>query len=504
MTATARLKLDPAFVVGDVDPRIYGGFVEHMGRCVYTGIYEPGHSAADADGFRTDVADLVRDLGMPVMRYPGGNFVSQYDWTDGIGPRQERPTRLDLAWKAKEPNEVGVDEYMTWCRQVNTEPLMAVNLGTAGAQEARDLVEYCNFPSGSTWSDRRAANGCATPYGVRTWCLGNEMDGPWQACARTATEYGRVAREAGKLMRWVDPTIELVVCGSSNEGMATFGEWEWEVLHHTYDQVDYLAIHSYFGRGRTDDEFRNYLASPEKMARFIRKSVALCDAVGADLHSDRKVDIAYDEWNVTRPSSGGHTAEEDWTVGRHLAEMTYDVADAAVFGALLTTLLNAADRVRLGCLAQTVNVLAPVMTEPGGPAWAQTIYHPFALTSRHGRGSVLQLANQGDALATSGSGDIPCLAAAAVWDESAGELKLFLVNRDPERELEVSADIAAFGTMSLVEALSLHDEDSTAANTVTEPDRVSPARLERVEVGGGHLRAVLPAMSWALVRVRTG
>lgn len=503
--ASCRIKLDPAFAVGPVDPRLFGGFVEHMGRCVYTGIYEPDHPAADADGFRADVADLVHGLGMPVMRYPGGNFVSQYDWEDGIGPRQERPVRLDLAWKATEPNAVGVDEFMTWCRRVGTEPMMAVNLGTRGPQEARELVEYCNFPSGSYWSDLRARHGHPGAYGVRLWCLGNEMDGPWQACARTSAEYGRAAREAAKLMRWVDGSIQLVVCGSSNEGMATFGAWEWEVLHHTYDQVDLLAIHSYFGRGHGAESFREYLASAEKMDRFIRKSVALCDAVGAALHDDKPVHIAYDEWNVVRPSAGQRLPDQEWSVGRRLAELTYDVTDAVVFASLLTTLLNHADRVRVGCLAQTVNVLAPVMTEPGGTAWAQTIYHPFALTSRHARGTALRVAMgaEADTLAAGRMGDVPSLTAAAVWDPDSGKLVLFLVNRDPQQELDVHIEVSAFGSLSLAEALCLHDDDPAAANTAGNPEAVRPQPLERVELGAGSGRAVLPACSWSMLRMQT-
>ena len=503
MTATATVKLDPAFAIGPVDPRLYGGFVEHMGRGVYTGIYEPGHPTADPQGFRGDVLELVRGLGMPVMRYPGGNFVSQYDWEDGIGPRPQRPTRLDLAWKAREPNEVGVDEYLDWCRAASTEPILAVNLGTRGPKEARDLVEYCNFPAGSAWSDRRAANGRPDPHAVRTWCLGNEMDGPWQACAKTPTEYGRLAREAAKLMRWVDDSIELVVCGSSNGGMATFGEWEWEVLHHTYDQVEYLAIHSYYGRGKTAEAGRDYLASPDRMAAFIRQSIALCDAAGARRKTDRRLMIAFDEWNVTRPGIGNQQ-DDRWQVGRRLAEMAYDVTDAVVFGGLLATLINHADRVRIGCLAQTVNILAPIMTEPGGPAWRQTIYHPFALTSRHGRGVALRLAVRSATLATPKAGELDCLVAAAVWDESKGALNLFLVNRDPDRPLDTTVDLTAFGRLSLVDTAALHNDDPTLANTAETPDAVTPGPLASVDLGQRRLRACLPPMSWNLIRLAAG
>jgi alpha-N-arabinofuranosidase len=503
MSATAKIQLDPAFAIGPIDPRIYGGFVEHMGRCVYTGIYEPGHPTADAQGFRNDVMELVHGLGMPVMRYPGGNFVSQYDWEDGIGPREGRPTRLDLAWKAKEPNEIGVDEYIDWCKEARTEPILAVNLGTRGPKEARDLVEYCNFEGGSAWSDLRSKYGHPQPHGIRTWCLGNEMDGPWQACAKTPTEYGRSAREAAKLMRWVDDSIELIVCGSSNGRMATFGEWEWEVLNHTYDQVDYLAIHSYFGRGQ-EDKFRDYLASPDKMSHFIRKSVALCDALAARKQTDKPLMIAFDEWNVVRSGAGKQKEDDLWTVGRRLAELSYDVADAVVFGGLMATLINHADRVRIGCLAQTVNILAPIMTEPGGPAWRQSIYHPFALTSEHGRGTALQVSHTGDSLETSSAGDIDCLVAAAVWNEEEDLLNLFLINRDPDRILDTTVDLAAFGRVSIREAVSIHSDDPTVTNTAEDPDAVTPISLTDIDHKDGKIRASLPPLSWNMVRVTAG
>ena len=410
---------------------------------------------------------------------------------------------LDVAWKAKEPNTIGTDEYMDWCKLAETEPIMAVNLGSRGPAEARDLVEYCNFGSGTALSDLRAANGHAAPHAIRTWCLGNEMDGPWQACAKTPTEYGRVATEAAKLMRWADDSIELVVCGSSNGHMETFGSWEWEVLGHTYDEVDYLAIHSYFGRGDTEESFRNYLGSPDRMDDFIRKSIALCDAVGAKRKSDKKLMIAYDEWNVTRPGSG-RSKDEEWTVGRRLAEMDYDVADAVIFGGQMTTLLNHADRVRIGCLAQTVNILAPIMTEPDGAAWAQTIYHPFALTSRYGRGTILHTSLTSDTLSTPKHGDIESLIAAAVLTEDGKSLNLFLVNRDPDNELETKIDLSTFGTVSIAEALTLSNEDTTLSNSPTHRNTVTPQALSSVDTAPTGLSANLPRLSWNLIRLDLG
>jgi alpha-N-arabinofuranosidase len=248
----ATLTLDRDFIVSDVDPRLFGGFIEHLGRHIYTGIYEPGHPTADEDGFRRDVLTLVRELGMPIMRYPGGNFVSGYRWEDGVGPREERPKRLDLAWGGLEPNEIGTNEFADWCKRAGTVPMMAVNLGTRGPEEAQALVEYCNHPGGTHLSDLRRRHGYADPHGIKVWCLGNEMDGPWQMVQKTAWEYGRLANEAAKMMKWTDPGIETVLCGSSGRTMKTFGAWEWESLQQAYDTTDYLSVHTYYGN-TTDD-----------------------------------------------------------------------------------------------------------------------------------------------------------------------------------------------------------------------------------------------------------
>jgi len=275
----AKITIDPEYRIGAIDPRLYGSFVEHLGRCVYGGIYEPGHPTADANGFRRDVLELVRGLNVPITRYPGGNFVSGYNWEDGIGPKAQRPVRLDLAWRTTETNQFGLDDFVTWCQAANTAPLMAINLGTRGPEQARDIVEYCNHPGGSLWSDRRVANGYRAPHRIKTWCLGNEMDGPWQIGAKTADEYGRVACESAKLMKWVDPTIELVACGSSGRGMTTFPQWDMTVLDHTYPHVEYISLHTYCSN--REDNLPRFLADSLMMDDQIRSVIAAADFVKA-------------------------------------------------------------------------------------------------------------------------------------------------------------------------------------------------------------------------------
>ena len=269
----AKIILDKDYVISQIDKRIYGSFVEQLGRGVYTGLYEPGHPTADENGFRGDVIELVKKLNVPVTRYPGGNFVSGFNWEDSIGPKDKRPARLDLAWKTTETNEFGLHEFCEWAKKANTEVMYAVNLGTRAPMDARNLVEYANHKSGTYYSDLRIANGAADPLGIKLWCLGNEMDGSWQMGAKTAVEYGRTANEAGKLMKWTDPSIELVACGSSSSGMPTFGSWEWTVLEEAYHNIDYLSLHRYYGNPHNDTP--DFLASTMDLDDFIkdRKSV---------------------------------------------------------------------------------------------------------------------------------------------------------------------------------------------------------------------------------------
>jgi alpha-N-arabinofuranosidase len=289
----ARVVVDRDFSIGRTDPRLFGAFVEHLGRCVYGGIYEPGHPTADERGFRRDVLELVKELGPTIIRYPGGNFVSGYNWEDGVGPVENRPTRLDLAWFSKEPNTFGTNEFIEWCRAAEVEPMLAVNLGTRAGDAARNFLEYCNHPGGTYYSDLRSSHGYEQPHGIRFWCLGNEMDGPWQMEYKTPTQYGLVAKEAAKMMRWIDPTVELAACGSSGRNMPTFGRWEDEVLEHTFEHVDYISLHTYLNNYANDTPA--LLASPDLMDSFIEEVIAIADAVAARRRSPKRIMLSFDE-----------------------------------------------------------------------------------------------------------------------------------------------------------------------------------------------------------------
>jgi alpha-L-arabinofuranosidase len=494
----ASLTLSPDYVIAPVRRRLFGSFVEHMGRCVYTGIYEPGHPTADEDGFRGDVLELTRELGVELVRYPGGNFVSGYRWEDGVGPASQRPVRRELAWHSLETNEVGIDEFVRWARKADVEVMYAVNLGTRGVAEALDVHEYLNHEGGTHLSEQRRANGSEQPHGVKLWCLGNELDGPWQLGHKTAHEYGRLAAETARALRQAEPDLELVACGSSNSSMPTFGEWESTVLELAYDEVDHISLHAYYEV--IDGDVDSFLASAVDMDHFIESVVATADAVGARLKSKKKITLSFDEWNVWYMQRFQAERRTEWEVAPRVIEDQYDVTDAVVVGNLLISLLRHSDRVAVACQAQLVNVIAPIRSEPGGPAWRQTIFHPFALTSRLARGEVLRVETSSPTYSTERFGDVPVVDAVATHDEESGDTVLFVVNRHRSEPVDLKAGLAAFGDVRVAEAWTVHDPDGSATNTETDPDRVVP-KPQEVDFTDGDLHVVLPPVSWTAIRL---
>ena len=495
----ARIKVDPDFRIGEVDPRLYGSFIEHLGRAVYGGIYEPEHPSADALGFRGDVLELVRELRVPIVRYPGGNFVSGYDWEDGVGPKMERPRRLDLAWRTVETNQVGTNEFAAWAERAGAEVMMAVNLGTRGVDAARNLVEYCNHPSGSRYSDLRRAHGVEEPHGFKVWCLGNEMDGPWQIGQKTAQEYGRLACETAKAMKWVDPSVELVACGSSSLSMPTFAEWERTVLEHTYDHVEYVSLHTYYRK--QEDDRATFLAQSLDMDAFIGSVIATCDFVKARKRSKKTVNLAFDEWNVWYHSVEADRELEPWSVAPPQIEDVYTLEDALVVGCMLITLLKHADRIKIACLSQLVNVIAPIMTVNGGPAWRQTIFWPFLHASTYGRGTALNLVVESPRYDNHKFGEVPLLETVATLNSDDGILTIFAINRDQERPLLLEGDVRSFVGYEVLEHLVLEHEDPEATNTAKHPNSVVPHKGGDAAVLDGGLTAQLPRLSWNVIRL---
>ncbi|MEI6034371.1 MAG: alpha-N-arabinofuranosidase [Verrucomicrobiae bacterium] len=476
--------IDPRHALHAVDSRLFGSFVEHMGRSIYTGIFEPGHPTAAADGFRQDVAALIRELSPTLLRYPGGNFVSTYNWEDGVGPVESRPVRLDPAWRTTEPNTVGTNEFLTWCREVGSEPMLAFNLGTRGVAEALAYWEYCNHPGGTALSDRRISHGYREPHNVRLWCLGNEMDGPWQMGHKTAEEYGRLACETARALKQCDPSLELVVAGSCSSGLPTYPEWDRVVLEHTYEFVDHISLHLYVNDNELPD-LPAYLAVGLRMEAMIRTIAATCDYVKALKRGKKDIHLAFDEWNVWHWKNLNPPGFQPWCQAPAQVEQTYTMAEAVIFGSLIISLIRNADRVRIANLAQLVNVIAPIMTAPGGPAWRQAIFFPFLHASKWGRGEVVFSRLESPTYPTKEFGEVPYLDAVAVRDLVSGVVTVFAISRHLTESFPLGLDVD--------EHITLTDPDPHAANTREVPDRLV---LHPAPQPG-----TLPPLSWNVLRL---
>jgi alpha-N-arabinofuranosidase len=496
----AHIELDKRAVIAPVRRRVFGSFVEHLGRCVYTGLYEPGHPRANEEGFRMDVVELVKELGCTTIRYPGGNFVSGFRWEDSVGPREKRPVRRDLAWHSLESNEVGLDEFARWLKLTGSELMLAVNVATRGILPALDLLEYANHPSGTALSDLRVAHGTPDPHNVRMWCLGNEMDGPWQTGFMTAEDYGKIAARTAAAMKMADKDLELVVCGSSGSGMPTFGDWERTVLEHCYDHVDYVSCHAYYQEH--DGDLGSFLASSIDMAYFIDTVVATADHVGYKKRSSKKIQVSFDEWNVwyLKEHQESEKTYDEWEHAPRRLEDVYTVADAVVVGNLLMTLLKHGDRVTSASMAQLVNVIAPIMTEPGGPAWRQTTFHPFSITSRLAFGSVIRPVIDAPSYGTARHGEAPLIDVVATVDED--QAAVFLVNRGLEETARAVIDVRGLGLSRLAEAITLADSDVYAKNTLADPHRVTPFANTSAALADGVLTIDVPPVSWTAISLR--
>jgi alpha-N-arabinofuranosidase len=491
------------FSISKIDDRIYGAFLEHLGRAIYTGIYEPDHPTADANGMRRDVAKLVKDLKVPMVRYPGGNFVSAYNWEDGVGPRDKRPTRLDLAWHTSESNAVGVHEFSDWCDTVGAEMMLAINLGSRGLDEARNFVEYVNGPTGSYWGDLRKKNGRAAPFGVRHWCLGNEMDGPWQIGHKTANEYGRLANEVAKALRAFDKSLELIVCGSSNSDMKTYPEWERVVLEHTYEAVDHISLHMYFDKQKRNTA--DYLALNHKLDVYINAVASTIEFVRATKRSRKRVTISFDEWNVWYHSKTQDREILDgakgWPHAPRLVEDIYNFEDLLQVGCILNTFIRRSDVVKIACIAQLVNVIAPIMTEPRSAAWRQTIYYPYYFASVYGRGTALRLAVRSPGYDAEAADNVPYLDIAGVSDEEGGTLTFFAVNRHGRENLDIEISLQGYADPRIIDHQVVANAELEASNTLKNPDAVVPRKGSRAAVKDNAVAALLPPYSYQMIRV---
>jgi alpha-N-arabinofuranosidase len=483
--------------IGPIDRNLFGSFLEHLGRAIYDGIYDPGSKLSDANGFRKDVLAEVRALGVPIIRYPGGNFVSGYNWLDGIGPKQDRPRVLDRAWNSLNSNQFGTDEFMAWCRAAGTNPLMGLNLGTGTPDQAAALVEYCNIEKGTRWSDLRRKNGIADAYQVKYWCLGNEMDGPWQIGHLTANEYGLKAADAARQMRSVDPSIKLVACGSSGPGMSTYLEWDREVLEQCYEYVDGLSMHRYLGNSLEDTggNSAKFLALNLSMDQQIKETLAVCDMVRGRKRSAKQLWLSFDEWNVWyRDRNGdGHAQEKP-----HLLEEVYNLEDALLVGGLINTLLRHSDRIKIACLAQLVNVIAPIMTNSNG-LYRQTIYYPYSWGLHFARGFALDvLVDAPSTYEVAGMGAVPHLDVTATCDPAGGSIAVFVLNRDLKNQRTVKLSWEGGAPGRLQAGWVLTGDDLKAVNGFDSPERIKPSAAAKPIASGESTRIEVPARSYSI------
>jgi len=478
----ATLRIDPARRIGPIDPNIYGQFIEHLGRCIYGGIFEPGSPLADASGFRTDVLEAVRKLRVPVLRWPGGNFVSGYHWQDGIGPAAERPARRDTAWRKFESNQFGTDEFIAYCRAAGTAPYICLNMGTGTMDEAQAWVEYCNGGGETHWSQQRMRHGHAEPYGVKYWGLGNEVYGPWQVGYKSAASYAEQAREFAKFVRWSDRDVRLVACGGGDP------EWDWEVLKTAGHFIDYVSYHDYFRPDADGDPYETLVARGYLGGRYLRDLWGLIEAARHRYQIRRPVHICVDEWNV-------FYRRNDFARYGTLHEEQYDLADALCVATYLNTLIRNADAVTMANMAQMVNVIAPIFTSPEG-VFLQTIYYPLLMHAEH-RGSVaLDALAESDSFTIRGT-DVPYVNSAVTYDGESGIAYLHLVNLHRTQAAQVAVH-AGHRPEFLPAGWQVAGSSPDLVNSFAAPEAVT---LRGVRLAGGPVLE-LPPLSASTIPVR--
>jgi len=513
---TAKIEISKNFTVGKTDDRLFGSFVEHMGATVYNGIYEPGHKSSDENGFRNDVLDLIKELKLTQIRYPGGNFVSGFNWEDSVGPLEERPVRLDLAWKAIEPNTFGLNEFMHWIRKIPSKPMMTVNLGTRGVDAARNLLEYCNYKGGTYYSDLRIKHGVNEPHDIKIWCLGNEVDGAWQIGAKTADEYGRLAFETGKVMKWLDPGIELIVAGSSTNRMKEFPRWDKTVLMHTYEIADFISLHHYVDKKSSFSEIDNsslinndkpvYLNTPEYLARtlYVERQIydiiATCDYVKSVKRSNKTMYLAFDEWNVIADKKHEGFDYKPWEIGSPIDCGAHSMEDALAFASMMMAIMRRADRIKIACQSLLVNTGPLIVARKNGTAWRNTIFYPFMHLSLFGRGNVLQSITKTPAYGTYEFISVPIVDDLVVYNEENNELNVFVVNRSDE-PVALTTDLRDFACHGLKEHIVMEHENLNASNTENKPFEVIPSTAaDSTKINGGYAESLIKPFSWNVIR----
>ncbi len=493
---TTRLTLNRNWQIDHVSPLLFGGFLEHMGRAVYEGVYDPASAHADADGVRVDVLEALRGLEMTTMRYPGGNFASGYHWGDGVGPADNRPTVRELAWQSIETNQFGTDEFISLCRKADWQPMLAANLGTGTPEEARNWVEYCNSPVGSQWSNQRAANGNPDPHDVVYWCLGNEMDGPWQLGHVPAEHYGIRAQQAAKMMKDCDRRVRTVACGSSAPEMSTFLEWDRKVLEQLGGLADYISLHRYVGNPENSAE--DYLAIGKSIDAQIAAVDSCARFVAAKRGRDKRAYLCFDEWNVWYKARSPEDMNGRGLQAPHLIEEIYNLEDALVIAAFLMSFIRHADVVKIANIAQIVNIIAPLITR-GDDLLVQSIYYAFQMISTRKTGISLQVAHDGPTYVSPLYGEVSEIDHAAILDEPGRRLHVFAMNRNTQKPSELTVEFA--GSDLAVENAELLHSTLKAANTFEDKNQVKSEAFDGWQTEGS-ARTELPPHAFVATTFR--
>jgi len=531
MSKKAKITLHPAYKVGEISPRLFGAFLEPIGSMVNGSMYNPKHPTADDLGFRKDFMEGLHDAKLPAVRLPGGNFVSGWRWKDSIGKKEERRKNLDMAWFQYVPNDVGHDEYLQWAERTGFEPMYTINLGTGGINDAIDIVEYTNFPGGTYWSDLRGKNGHEKPYGVKTWYLGNEMDGPWQIASydKDPRGYGILAHETSKAMKWTDPSIETVACVSSSPFLAHYPDWDRIVLEECYETVDYISLHHY--HSALPDDIGALMAGIKAYEDYIDTEIALCDYIKTKLRVKKTMMLSLDEYGSSfRESKGAEFGRagrmpmdtfytfdpdreyvshdpDDWSTRRYRYRGS-EIATTLANAATTLALIRRADRVKIGCATQGLNMLCATDREH---VWKSASYYTMTQMIDYAKGISIRPVVECDTdnVGTyavdnmnqyEGFDNVPYVTAAAALNEENGELTVFVINADWEDEQEFTLDVSGFEGFTFQEHLAMYTDDIMAANSYENPDAIKPVIEQDTACEGGVLSATLKKLSWNVFR----
>ena len=527
----ATMTVHPDFRIGEISGRLFGAFLEPIGSMVNGSMFNPKHPTADEQGLRRDFYEALKESGLPAVRLPGGNFVSGWQWKDSIGPMDQRKTHLDMAWFQYIRNDVGHDEYLQWAEKAGTEAIYTVNLGTGTLQDAADCVEYTNFEGGTFWSDLRKKNGHEKPYGVKTWCLGNEMDGPWQIASweKDPRGYGVLAHETSKAMKWVDPSIETIACVSSSPFLNHYPDWDLSVLEECYSAVDYISLHHY--HSAPPDLPQGLMAGYQAYEDYIRTEIALCDFVKTKLRSKKTMMLALDEYaSMIRPRGemhlgmgGRQNAEmfnvfqpgrqyvrhdpDDWSTRRN-PPRDHEMRQALGLTGTMLVMLNHADRVKIGC---ATGGLAALCCTDREHVWKGATYYPYTQMIRWAKGESLRCEIScetydvpgyaiDDMNQYGGFTGVQTIQAAAALNEAAGEMTVFVINADAAEEQELKLDARGFEGWQFAEHIEMFAEDPEAQNTWDHPDRILPVRNTETKAEKGIVTARLKKESWNVLR----